>query len=39
MELMQHVSESSVNILVEKVYVILSMGGGIGQQASKGSST
>jgi len=29
-ELMQHVSESSVSILVEKIYEILSVGGGIG---------
>jgi len=29
-ELMQHFSESSVNILVAKIYEILSVGGGIG---------
>jgi len=29
-KLMQHVSESSVNILVENIYEILSVGGGIG---------
>jgi hypothetical protein len=34
-ELMQCVSESSVNILVEKIYEILSVGGGIGQLVSK----
>jgi len=35
---MQHDSESSVNILVEKIYDILSVGGGIGQLVSKGST-
>lgn len=35
---MQRVSGSSVNILVEKIYEILSMGGGIGQLVSKGST-
>jgi hypothetical protein len=34
-ELMQRVSESSVNILVEKICEILSVGGGIGQLVSK----
>lgn len=38
-ELVQRVSESSLNILVKKIYEILSVGGGVGQLVSKGSAT
>jgi hypothetical protein len=34
-ELVRHVSESSVNIFVEKIYEILSMDGGVGWLVSK----
>jgi hypothetical protein len=37
-ELVQRVSESSVNMFVEKIYEILSMGGGIGWLVCSGST-